>query len=86
MRSFMRQLAPAVIAAAHPGVPWLRILALALPLLALLLGAAWLLRGQIPADPALSLATREGPDAPPPGPPPPDPQPVLKASLPKGYR
>ena len=73
--------APAVIAAARPGVPWLRVLALALPLLALLLGAAWLLRGQIPADPALSLATREGPDAPPPGPPPPDPQPVLKASL-----
>jgi hypothetical protein len=72
---------PAVIAAAHPGVPWLRALALALPLLALLLGAAWLLRSQIPADPALSLATREGPDAPPPGPPPPDPRPVLKASL-----
>jgi len=73
--------APAVIATARPGMPWLKVLVLALPLLALLLGAAWLLRGQLPADPALSLATREGPDAPPPGPPPPNPLPVLKISL-----
>lgn len=72
---------PAVMAAARPGVPWLRALVIALPLLALLLGGAWLLRGQIPTDPALSLATREGPDAPPPGPAPPDPLPALKASL-----
>jgi hypothetical protein len=57
------------------------VLAIALPLLALLLGGAWLLRGQIPADPALSLATREGPDALPRGSAPPDPLPVLKTSL-----
>ena len=37
----------------------------ALPLLLLLLGGAWLLRGCLPADPALTLATREGPPAPP---------------------
>jgi hypothetical protein len=73
--------APAVIAAARPSVPWLRVLAIALPLLALLLGGAWFLRGQIPADPALSLATREGPDALPPGPAKPNPLPVLKTSL-----
>jgi hypothetical protein len=73
--------APAAIAAARPGVPWLRVLAIALPLLVLLLGGAWFLRGQIPADPALSLATREGPDALPRGSAPPDPLPVLKTSL-----
>ena len=46
-------------------IPWARTLAAALPLLLLLLAAAWLLRGLLPADPALALATREGPDAPP---------------------
>ena len=48
-------------------IPWLRTLLLALPLLLLLLGAAWLLREMLPADPSLSLATREGPPAPPAG-------------------
>jgi hypothetical protein len=61
----------------------LRTLAAALPLLLLLLGAAWLLRHWFPADPELALRTREG--IPPPitrtAPPPQDPLPVLKASL-----
>jgi len=64
------------------GIPWLRTLAAALPLLLLLLGAAWLLRHWFPADPALALATREG--VPPPiarSAQPEDPLPVLKASL-----
>ena len=54
-------------APAAPGttIPWLRTLLLALPLLLLLLGGAWLLRELLPADPALALATREGPPAPP---------------------
>ncbi len=55
-------------------------LLLALPLLLLLMGAAWLLRERLPADPALSLATREGPPAPPPAEAPPDPSPLLKAA------
>lgn len=62
-------------------IPWLRTLLLALPLMLLLLGAAWLLREMLPADPSLSLATREGPPAPPPGEPPPDPTPALKAAF-----
>jgi hypothetical protein len=62
-------------------IPWLRTLLLALPLLLLLMGAAWLLREILPADPSVALATREGPDAPPPGAPPPDPLPTLKASF-----
>ena len=61
-------------------IPWVRTLLLALPLMALLLGGAWLLRELLPADPDLSLATREGPPAPPPGPPPPDALPALKAA------
>jgi hypothetical protein len=62
-------------------IPWARTLAAALPLLLLLLGGAWLLRGLLPADPALALATREGPDAPPAAEPPPDPKPALKAAF-----
>jgi hypothetical protein len=62
-------------------IPWFRTLLLALPLLALLLGAAWLLRDFLPADPAISLATREGPDAAAPPPAPVDRRPLLKASL-----
>ena len=62
-------------------IPWARTLAAALPLLLLLLGGAWLLRGLLPADPALALATREGPDAPPAPEAPPDPKPALKAAF-----
>ena len=61
-------------------IPWFRTLLLALPLLLLLLGAAWLLREILPADPALALATREGPDAPSAAEPPPDPLPALKTA------
>ena len=50
-------------------------------MLLLLLGAAWLLREMLPADPSLSLATREGPPAPPAAEPPPDPTPALKAAF-----
>ncbi|MDP1751020.1 MAG: hypothetical protein Q8L22_16340, partial [Reyranella sp.] len=46
-------------------IPWARSLAAALPLLLLVLGGAWLLRGCLPVDPALTMATREGPPAPP---------------------
>ena len=63
------------------GVPWLRTLLLALPLLLLLLGAAWLLRELLPVDPALSLVTREGPPAPAAAEPPPAPLPALRASF-----
>lgn len=78
--------APAVAAlpVARPAsatIPWLRTLLLALPLMLLLLGAAWLLREMLPADPSLALATREGPSAPPPGEPPADPLPALKAAF-----
>jgi hypothetical protein len=62
-------------------IPWLRTLLLALPLLLLLMAGAWLLRELLPADPALTLATREGPPAPPPAEAPPDPTPVLKAAF-----
>jgi hypothetical protein len=62
-------------------IPWARTLAAALPLLLLLLAAAWLLRGLLPADPALAVATREGPDAPAAAEPPPDPKPALKAAF-----
>jgi hypothetical protein len=62
-------------------IPWARTLLAALPLLLLLLGGAWLLRGLLPADPALALATREGPDAPPAAEPAPDPKPALKAAF-----
>jgi hypothetical protein len=73
----------AVPALRPPGtsIPWARTLLAALPLLLLLLGGAWLLRGCLPADPALSLATREGPDAPPAPGPPPDPKPALKVAF-----
>ena len=69
---------PAVIPAA--GVPWWRTLALALPLLLLLMGGAWLLRGLLPVEPDVAIATREGPPAPPPPEALPDPVPALKAA------
>ncbi|MBV8192177.1 MAG: hypothetical protein JOY64_07440 [Alphaproteobacteria bacterium] len=62
-------------------IPWARTLILALPLLLLLLGAAWLLRELLPSPPGLALATREGPPAPPAPDPPPDPLPALKAAF-----
>jgi hypothetical protein len=62
-------------------IPWFRTLLLALPLLLLLLGGAWLLRELLPADPDTALATREGPDAAPPPLRHPDPLPAMKASL-----
>ena len=63
------------------GIPWWRTMAAALPLLLLLIGGAWLLRGCLPAEPDLDIVTREGPDTPLPGIAPPDRLPVLKASL-----
>ena len=75
---------PPALPAVRPAstiIPWARTLAAALPLLLLLLGGAWLLRGCLPADPALTLATREGPSAPPPPEPAPDPKPALKAAF-----
>ena len=62
-------------------IPWARTLLAALPLLLLLLGGAWLLRGLLPADPALAVATREGPPAPPAPQAAPDPKPALKAAF-----
>lgn len=62
-------------------IPWARSLAAALPLLLLVLAGAWVLRGCLPADPALTLVTREGPPAPPAPPAPHDSLPLLKASL-----
>ena len=56
--------------------------AASLPLLLLLLGAAWLLRDLLPAPPELALATREATAAPTaPTPPRDDRLPILKASL-----
>jgi hypothetical protein len=63
------------------GIPWLRTLLAALPFLLLLLAGAWLLRSLLPDNPALSLATREGPPAPPAPAAPLDPFPAMKASL-----
>ncbi len=68
-------------AAAATGVPWFRTLAAALPLMLLLIGGAWLLRGCLPAEPDLDIVTREGPAAPRAGAAGPDRLPVLKASL-----
>jgi hypothetical protein len=62
-------------------IPWFRSLLLALPLLLLLLGGAWLLRELLPAEPDLAMATREGPPAPAAPAPPPDRSPAMKASL-----
>lgn len=62
-------------------IPWFRSLLLALPLLLLLLGGAWLLRERLPADPEMAMATREGPDVPPPAVARPSPLPAIKASL-----
>ncbi len=75
------QISPFVSRAVVRPVPWVRTALFALPLLLLLLAGAWLLREMLPQDPALSLATREGPDPPPPAAAPPDPRPILKASL-----
>ncbi|MGE5150743.1 MAG: SrfA family protein [Rhodospirillaceae bacterium] len=61
-------------------IPWFRSLLLALPLLLLLLGGAWLLRELLPADPETAMATHEGPD-PAPAVAPPDRLPAIKASL-----
>jgi hypothetical protein len=61
-------------------IPWFRSLLVALPLLLLLLGGAWLLRELLPADPETAMATHEGPDAAPMAPPP-NPLPGIKASL-----
>lgn len=69
------------VRAAPTSIPWVRSLLLALPLLLLLLGGAWLLRELLPAEPDLAMATREGPPAPAPPSPPPDPSPAMKASL-----
>jgi hypothetical protein len=66
---------------AAAGVPWLRTLLAALPFLLLLLAGAWLLRSLLPDDPALTLATREGPPPPPAPAAAPDPLPAMKASL-----
>jgi hypothetical protein len=62
-------------------IPWARTLAAALPLLLLIIGGAWLLRGCLPADPDLALATREGPPAAAPAEPAPDLTPALKAAF-----
>jgi hypothetical protein len=62
-------------------IPWFRSLLLALPLLLLLLGGAWLLRELLPADPETAMATREGPDVPAPAAAPADPLRAIKASL-----
>src|SRR5260370_13327096 len=70
-----------VLRPASSVIPWARTLLAALPLLFLLLGGAWLLRGLLPADPALALATREGPDAPPAAEPAPDPKPALNSAF-----
>ena len=72
---------PVSVGAAPAGIPWLRTLLLALPLLLSLLGAAWLLRELLPVAPALSLVTREGAAAPPAAASPPDPLPTLKAAF-----
>ena len=61
-------------------IPWFRSLLIALPLLLLLLGGAWLLRELLPADPETAMATHEGPDAAP-AVAPPDRLPAIKASL-----
>lgn len=66
---------------ASGGVPWFRTLAAALPLMLLLIGGAWLLRGCLPAEPDLDIVTREGPSAPTPQQAVQDRLPVLKASL-----
>jgi hypothetical protein len=76
------QLAPALQVATPPqGIPWWRTLAAALPLVFLLLGGAWLLRGCLPVEPDIALATHEGPPAPAVPEAAPDPLPALKAAF-----
>jgi hypothetical protein len=75
--------APPLVASWRPAqIPWLRTMLAALPLLLVLLSAAWLLRERLPADPALTLATREPPATAIAGiAAPENPLPLLKASL-----
>lgn len=69
-------------AVAAPGiVPWRRTLLLALPLMALLLGAVWVLRDWLPASPSESFVTKESPAGPAMTAIPVDRRPILKASL-----
>ena len=83
-------LEPPLVAAPVPAlrpaaasIPWFRTLAVALPLLLLLVGGMWGLRGCLPEDPTLAVNTLEGPPAPPAPAPASGPAPllVLKASL-----
>jgi len=71
---------PVIAGTGAVSIPWVRTLLFALPLLALLLGGVWLLRDLLPAAPALAIATKEGPEPPPPVAPV-DRRPILKASL-----
>ena len=71
---------PALPAMRAATIPWVRTLLAAVPLLLLLLAAAWLLRDWLPSDPTLAMAMHEGaPRAPAVAVH--DPLPVLKASL-----
>ena len=76
----LRALRPMPVRTLPRTIPWFRSLLVALPLLLLLLGGAWLLRELLPADPETAMATHEGPDAAPVAPPP-DLLPGIKASL-----
>ena len=62
-------------------IPWTRAVLVALPLLLLLIGGVWLLRGLLPGDAEQNLSTREGLPAPPPPEPPRDPLPALRAAF-----
>ncbi len=72
---------PPAAPVAPRSIPWGRALLFALPLLLVLLGAAWVMRHWLPASPSMALATKEGPVAPPAPPAPVDRRPILKASL-----
>ncbi|WP_395712948.1 hypothetical protein [Reyranella sp.] len=62
-------------------IPWTRAVLVALPLLLLLIGGVWLLRGLLPGGAEQNLSTREGLPAPPPPEPPRDPLPALRAAF-----
>src|SRR5690349_15148979 len=85
-QSVLNPPAPLPLPAAGPAdaaartIPWFRTLLLALPLMALLLDAVWMLRDKLPVYPSLTVATREA-EARPTPPAPVDRRPVLKASL-----